>query len=354
MKFAIITDQHFCVRDSSEYFIENYRKFYTNVFFPYLKEHGITTILCLGDTFEDRRKLNINGLQAAREMYFDVARDNGIKIITILGNHDVYYRNTNEINSIDILCEAYDNIDLVYDTRVQDFDGVKIALCSWINKENYRSKLDFIKNSGADILAGHFEINGFEMTRGNVCESGMTKDLFSQYDEVWSGHFHIKSQIDDILMLGNPSQTNKGDLGYKRGFHVFNTDDRVLTFIENPYEVYTSLNYTDDINVLDYDFTKYENLFVNVNITSYLKVDTVKLNLFVDTLNQHAHSVDIVEWENEISQSNIDMDNLDYTSNLDVITTYIDKAFDVKDDSNYLKSYMTDLYNEAVELVEDE
>ena len=122
MKFAIITDQHFMVRDSSEYFRNNYTKFYNEVFFPTLKKEGVKTIVGLGDTFEDRKKMNILGISHAREVYFDPAEKNGIEIITILGNHDVYYRNTNEINALDLIDKAYSNVKVIHDTEVLNFE----------------------------------------------------------------------------------------------------------------------------------------------------------------------------------------------------------------------------------------
>lgn len=354
MKFAIITDQHFCVRDSSDFFSDNYRNFYKNTFFPYLVEHGIKVILCLGDTFEDRRKLNINGLQNAREMYFDEAERLGIKIITILGNHDVYYKNTNRINSIDILCSAYKNIELIYDTAVIDLDGFKLALCSWINKENYKECLDFIATCDADYLAGHFEINGFEMTKGHVCETGMNKDLFKRFEEVWSGHFHIKSEIDNMKYLGNPSQTNKGDYNYARGFHVFETNERTLTFIQNPYNVYIAVEYNDDIDIATYNYEKAKGHIVFINISSLLKVDNVKLNLFVDKINEHAHSSEIVERENALTES-VKAEMLEeYETTIETIYAYVNEAITEDEDKLYVNNYMDELYKESLTVCEDE
>ena len=354
MKFAIITDQHFCVRDSSEYFIQNYEKFYTNTFFPYLVDNDIKLIICLGDTFEDRRKLNVYGLNKACEMYFDKAKQLGIKIITILGNHDVYYKNTNEINSISILNSTYNNIEFVYDTKILDLDGFKLALCSWINKENYEDKLNFINTCGADYLAGHFEINGFEMTKGHLCEGGLDTKIFSKFDEVWSGHFHIKSQKGNIKYLGNPSQTNKGDIGYDRGFHIFDTDTRELKFILNPYIVYKSTKYNDLIDILKFDFNQFDNLFVTVYITSYANTDPIKLNSFIEQLNNVAYSVDIVETETILDEFKSDTDSIEYKGNLQLLNMYLETSVEDIDKFKKLYGYCVDLYNVAIEDIEDE
>ena len=59
MKVAIITDQHFGARKSSRVFHDFFNKFYTNVFFPTLKKRGIDTVLDLGDTYDNRRTLDL-------------------------------------------------------------------------------------------------------------------------------------------------------------------------------------------------------------------------------------------------------------------------------------------------------
>ncbi|NBP57189.1 hypothetical protein EBU71_11785 [bacterium] len=55
MKVVVITDQHFGARNDSIHFLDYYERFYRDTFFPTLEEHGINTVLILGDTF-DRRK----------------------------------------------------------------------------------------------------------------------------------------------------------------------------------------------------------------------------------------------------------------------------------------------------------
>ena len=54
MKIALITDQHFGGKSDSNSFNDYIEKFYTNQFFPYLKENNIDTVIDLGDTFDRR------------------------------------------------------------------------------------------------------------------------------------------------------------------------------------------------------------------------------------------------------------------------------------------------------------
>lgn len=354
MKFAVITDQHFCLRGSSEYFRDNYTEFYNKVFFPTLLDQGVKTIVGLGDTFEDRKNMNLLGLDHARTVYFDPAEKNGIEIITILGNHDVFYRNTNDIHALDLIDKAYPNVKVIHDTEVIDFDGFKLGLVSWINKENYESRLDFIKNCEVDVLAGHFEISGFEMTKGNFCEGGMSQDIFKRFNEVWSGHFHIASKQGCIRYLGNPSQTNKGDVGYKRGFYIYDTDTRELIFYENPFNVYENVFYDENYDILNYDFSQYKNQMVSLYITAWHKLDKTKLNLFIDEMNKVTYSMDVIETESLVSDIKKEANKVEYTSHIEMITSWIDREFDKKEDKTNLKIMMTELYNNALQMSEED
>ena len=67
MKIAIITDQHFGARKGSKAFHSYFKKFYDNVFFPYLEEHKIDTVIDMGDTFDNRRSIDLWSIDWAKE-----------------------------------------------------------------------------------------------------------------------------------------------------------------------------------------------------------------------------------------------------------------------------------------------
>ena len=136
MKIAFLTDLHFGVRNSNVFFMENQKKFFEKVFFPEIEKRGIKTILNGGDTWEDRKNLNTLAIKGAREMYFDECEKRGFKQYAILGNHDVMYRNTNEVHSMEIFADAYKHLEVIYDTAEIELGGKVFALMSWINNEN--------------------------------------------------------------------------------------------------------------------------------------------------------------------------------------------------------------------------
>lgn len=90
MKIGIITDQHFGARKGSQLFHDYFLKFYENVFFPTILKEGITTIIDMGDTFDNRRSIDLWSLKWAKENYYDRLRDMGITVYTVVGNCPVF------------------------------------------------------------------------------------------------------------------------------------------------------------------------------------------------------------------------------------------------------------------------
>ena len=99
-KVALITDTHFGARNDSVNFLDFYEKFYTETFFHKLTEEGIKVVLMLGDTFDRRKYVNFYSLERTKKMYFDKLQSEGYQVYIIAGNHDTYFKNTNEVNSI--------------------------------------------------------------------------------------------------------------------------------------------------------------------------------------------------------------------------------------------------------------
>ena len=126
MKIALITDQHFGGKSDSKSFNDYIEKFYTNQFFPYLKENNIDTVIDLGDTFDRRKYVNFAILDKVRQYYFDVMREHHIQLHSIVGNHSTYYRNTNSVNSSKLLYGHYDNVKVFWRYKQIEIDGFTI------------------------------------------------------------------------------------------------------------------------------------------------------------------------------------------------------------------------------------
>ena len=151
MKIAIITDQHFGCRKNSKHFHDYFLKFYNDVFFPTLEKEGITTIVDMGDTFDSRKGVDFSSLAWAKDNYYDRLEKMGCQIHTIVGNHTAYYKNTNDVNAVDLLLREYENVKIYSEATDIKIDNLNILLVPWINSENEKMTLDAIDKSKQNV-----------------------------------------------------------------------------------------------------------------------------------------------------------------------------------------------------------
>lgn len=347
MKIALITDQHFGARGDSGIFLAHMERFYSKCFFPYLSEHDIECIVDLGDTFDKRKNIDFLTLKSSKSMYFDQVKKRNISLHCILGNHCAYYKNTNEVNSLDILLAEYDNITTYSDFKVVDFDGTPILLMPWICSDNYESSITELKRSRADICFGHFEIASFSMSKGNVNEHGMPPDVFDRFDLVCSGHFHHRSTKGNIIYLGSPYEITSADYNDARGFHVFDTKTRELEFVPNPFTIFDKFYYDDSANDPDgIDVADVTGKFVKVVVIH--KTDPVKFERFIERINKRQPAdLKIVEDYSEFESDVVDDDNIDLADTFTLLSSYID-SIETDADLDRVKGYMKSLYLEAL------
>ena len=348
MKVAIITDQHFGARNDSIAFLDYFEKFYNDVFFPTLTENNINTVLVLGDTFDRRKYVNFYALQRAKEMFFDRLANAGITVHMLAGNHDTYFKNTNDVNSPDLLLREYNNINVIDHPATIYVDETPICMMPWICPENYKDSLDTINDTKAEICMGHFEIAGFAMYRGMESHDGLSKETFDKFDMVFSGHYHHKSDDGHIYYVGNPYELTWQDYNDPRGFHLFDLGSRELTFIRNPFSMFARVEYNDkeqepvDIDSLDLT-GKYVKLVV-VNKTDYYKFDKFIQKLY----NKGCHDIKIVEDMSEFQEGEID-ESINLEDTLSVLGHYVD-SIETDLDKEKIKNYMRALYTEAVNI----
>jgi len=349
MKIAIVGDTHVGMRGDSLHFHNHYRKFYENVLFPNLREMGVSTIIQLGDLFDRRKYINFNTLHLSKQYFFNPMKELGLDFITLLGNHDIFFKNTLEVNSTELVLREFDNIRIVSSPKTMEFGGVKIDLIPWICDDNEQEVMDFINNSTSQICMGHFELAGFEMDRGNICHEGMDRSVLAKYDIVLSGHFHHKSSSGNIHYVGTPGEMTWSDYNDKRGYHIFDTETRELTFIENPYKMFHKVIYNDEHETLDTvkskDFSRYFNSILKVIVAK--KIDPYLFDVFMDKLyKSQPHEISVVEDFTDYTQIS-DEDVIDQADDtMTTLSKYVD-GLQIDLDKEKLKTYMREVYVEA-------
>lgn len=346
MKVAIITDQHFGARNDSVAFLNFYESFYNDVFFPTLLANNITDLLVLGDTFDRRKYVNFYALQRAKEMFFDRLVANNVSVHMLAGNHDTYFKNTNDVNSPDLLLKEYPNIKVIDGPETINLYGTDICMMPWICPENYQESLDHMKNTKAEICMGHFEIAGFAMYRGMESHDGLSKDVFEKFDLVFSGHYHHRSSDNHIHYLGNPYELTWQDYNDPRGFHLFDLDTRGLEFIQNPYTMFQRIEYDDkEREPFNLDSIELANKFVKLVVVN--KTDYYKFDKFVQKLyTKQCHEIKIIEDLSEYEDGELN-EEINLEDTLSVLSNYID-SIQTDADKEKVKNYMKSLYTEAV------
>lgn len=350
MKIAILNDTHCGIRNSSDIFLENAAKFYREVFFPYCDKHGITQILHLGDYYDNRKQLNIKALHNNRKNFLEPMRERKMIMDIIPGNHDTYFKNTNDVNSLkEALGFFVNEINIINKAKVLEYGGTKFAMLPWITKENHDESMNFIKTCRADILCGHLELNGFNLMPGVVNKGGMEPSVFERFEMVLSGHFHTKSNKGNILYLGSQLEFFWSDAHDSKFFHVFDTSTREMESIHNPHTLFEKILYDD--TQFDYskeDLSHLDDKFVKVLVVE--KKDTYAFDMFIERINQQKiHELKIGENFSEFLGENIEDESVSIEETEELMDTYID-AVDTNLDKDRIKKEMRDLHVQAQSL----
>lgn len=362
-KIAVITDLHFGARNDEQFQMDHQFNFLKNIFFPTLKEQNIKKLFVLGDLWDKRKILNIRTEELVHENFFEPLWEENIESWFLIGNHDVYYKNTNKINSISRLGKDYENIHVVDDYEELTIDSKSFGLMSWINSENYEFMMEKIRTSTVDIMCGHYEASGFEMLPGVVSEHGLDRNIFKKFEEVWSGHFHKPSKKDNFEYIGNPFELTWSDYGQRKGFLIYDTETEEKQYILNTDKIYQVILYDDSINALNYDYSQHKDKIVRINISSFNIQNKAKFTLFVDSLQKEVFKLEVQELGSIYDGDNqleiiTDQESLirlkDEEKIYDTKTSISEYIFGMKIDgvdNNKLLEMFNDLYEQAQEKI---
>ena len=346
MKIAIITDQHFGARKNSKLFHDYFLKFYEDIFFPTLIKEGITTIVDMGDTFDSRKGVDFVSLEWAKNHYYDKLAELGITVHTIIGNHTAYYKNTNDLTGVGLFLREYDNVKIYSEAEEVRLDKTKFLFVPWINSENEEKTLQLIDDSDSPCVMGHLELNGFMATRGHFMEHGMDSNVFDKFERVYSGHYHMRSNKENVFYLGNPYEMYWNDVNDRnRGFHLFDTDTLEHTPVNNPYQLFHNLYYEDTPHQM-LDITKYDQKILKVIVRK--KSDPKQFEKYIDKLySSNLAELKIVENFDFTEGEEFEADESEDTISL--LNRYIQES-EVDLDKSVITEILQDVYREACEV----
>ena len=351
MKIALLNDTHFGARNDNPAFVKYFNRFYDEIFFPYIIQNDIKTLIHLGDVVDRRKFINFNTAHNFQENFWKRLWDLKIDTHIILGNHDTYYKNTNKVNFTHLI-KTFDgaNEPWIYEKPATvNFCGLDILLLPWICPETEEESIYEIDNSHAEVAMGHLEIKGFEMHKGHFQEVGLEMDQFKRFDKVLSGHYHRKSDNGTIYYLGTQYEITWSDYQCPKGFHIFDTDTRELTRISNPLTMFEKIIYNDTKqSYTNMDISKYKDKHLKVIVEE--KTDTNQFGEFIDRLHNeiNTHEVNVIEDSYNINAT-ADVNIIDQGEDtLTFLHNYIN-SLDTELDKARINSIMKDFYQEVQE-----
>lgn len=268
-----------------------------------LKKKKISDVFFLGDFFHNRSEISVQTIHVASEL---IAKFKNFNMFMVVGNHDAYYKNRSDVHSLGFL-KGHDNITIIDDNLKFESYGKKLLFVPW-NHELSEGKFDHI--------FGHFEIQSFKMNNYKVCDHGfqVMDFLASKTTNVWSGHFHLRSEKKYneglIRYVGNTFQHDFNDSGDDKGYHILNLENDSVEFIKNivsPKFIKVPLSkikdYKDDVEgnivklIIDMDVEddKVEKFKIYLNNFAPFRL-TTEYNVVTKTIGdvEQVDSIDIV------------------------------------------------------------
>ena len=344
MKIGIFTDTHYGAKKGSKHLHDYFELFYKNVFFPALEEHGVETVIHMGDAFDSRKSIDYQSLEWAKRVVFDPLKK--YQVHMIVGNHDCYFKNSNHVNSPELLLQDYSNIKTYSSPTNTKICGIDMTLIPWICSENYDETLKVIQKSKSKIAMGHLELKGFRVNKHLVMdEHGADPKMFDKFDKVFSGHYHTRSDNGKIFYLGNPYEMYWNDVNDTRGFHIFDTETLEHTPIDNPYRLFYNIYY-EDTPYQTFDSSEYVSKIVKVIVRK--KSKPKDFERFIDKLYKIGiQDLKIVENFDIQENENFVIDEEENT--ISILNRYIDES-ECDFDKNIIKGIFEELYKQACEV----
>ena len=344
MLVGIITDTHWSARKSSRLFHDYFELFYKNVFFPTLEQYGITTVIHMGDAFDSRKSIDFWGLDWTRRVVLEPLSSYDVHMV--VGNHDIFLRNSNKINSPELLLKDYKNIKTYSEPTEIKVGDLGVLLLPWINSENSERSLKMIQKTKCKVVMSHLELNGFSPYKGHIMDSGMDATIFNNFKKVFSGHYHTRSDNGTVYYLGNPYEIYWNDVNDTRGFTIFDTETLEHFPVNNPYRMFYNIYYEDTPHQT-FDIREYENKIVRVIVRK--KSNQKHFEKFIDKLYT-ANVAELKIVENFQIQDIEEFEAFESEDTFSILQRYVNES-ECDLNKNTITNILEEVYREALEIV---
>lgn len=321
---------------------------------PFIREHNIKHVIHAGDLVDRRKYINVNTSHRLRHDFL-IPLNELCEIHIIAGNHDEYYKDTYRVNSLEeFVAGRYKNIKTYSSPTTITIDGFDFFLLPWITKEAEKECYDAVENSKASVCIAHLELDGFEMQKGLLSDHGWNHKIFKEFDQVFTGHYHHRSTVDNIHYIGALCEHIWSDFNDPRGFVVFDTETRTVDFHRNPFRIFHMVAYDDmkNPNIIEKinatDYSKFKDCYVKIVCVN--KNNPYAFDILLDKLyKEQPADISIVEDVNSFTDNNVDELVDEAQDTMTILRSYIG-GLTLPVDTERMNHYMNEIYVEALSL----
>ncbi len=314
----LISDLHFGVRSSSQDWLSIMEDYYYNFFIPLVKKNYKEgdVLLILGDVFDSRNSINLKIMCMAVDIFEKLSEIFKDGIITILGNHDVWGKNSNDVNSLKSL-KWIPNMHIYEEPESVQIGSKKFLLMPWRKDHAAENECIATMGKGNDYLLCHTDITGLKFNTHTDITTGCDVEGLNIFKTVYSGHIHYAQKFRNVNMLGSPYQLTRSDMGNKKGVTMLDLETEQETYWENDYSPkFIKMKFSD---VLEMSPKKLNNIFKNNFVDIYIEGEQAlkaPINLFMDLLDGSYKRIDFhpmleagseIDIKDEFNDSNFDL-----------------------------------------------
>ena len=364
MKVYMITDTHFGIYlNNLDKWMNMMESTFYNYVIPYLKENAKPgdILIHLGDLFDNRTSLPIIIINKVEKILKEIS--DILPTHIMVGNHDLWNKGSNEVNSVRMFGYMNKNISVYENTTTIDIEGQKLVLMPWVEK-----RLDMIKelnSNPGDYLFCHSDLNGCRMHLNSVAHRNADKidvENFGGYKDVFSGHIHITQQNKNFRFIGSLYQMDRNDTGDQKGITILDLNTGEVGFHKNDYSpVFRKFRVITEEDIDGLDAIKDTKDYIDIAISNNLLINNRKLRRKLEMMLEKGNFAS-VEYIDDIVQKNedgediiseaveIDEESMDISIKLEYetyIREYIDRQ---KYENSDFKDGILSEYDEVIRL----
>lgn len=298
----------------------------------------------LGDLNDDRREINVFVLNKLDEL-LEKLDSLEIPIYYILGNHDVFYKNDNSINSIKPILRGFKNLNLIDSPTEINIENKNFIMIPWINDNNYNQNLEYLKSREPEIfnsyVLGHFAFAGLMPFEKNN-DSKLNLEYFKKYKGLFSGHYHLRVKDKNVHYVGSILDFKWGEELSSHGFCVLNEDKINYINTENIHKKYT-INSEDDLKII---LDECKNKVIKLIITKNLNINSSKYDYYILNIDKKCQELQVLP-ANDLFLNNLESEKIINIKSFDeFIKGFLeDKNYGNNISNVFLEKYFVSLYN---------